>query len=77
MEKEHTSGWDLSRHSLFALDEADQLFDQDFGRDLSTILNYLPEESQVILMSATMPGHILKLAWRFMKNPVTFFVPSS
>jgi superfamily II DNA/RNA helicase len=72
----HGSYLSLSSLKAFALDEADQLLDGDFGRDLSTILSYFPEDSnsQVILMSATMPGHILKLAWRFMKNPVTFLV---
>ncbi|OXA59492.1 Eukaryotic initiation factor 4A [Folsomia candida] len=57
-----------------ALDEADQLLDGTYGRDLTTVLEKIPPAAQVILMSATMPGNILKLAWRFMRNPVTFLV---
>jgi len=40
---------------VLVLDEADQLMDQGFAKDILRIISYLPRERQTFLFSATMP----------------------
>ncbi|MHB1126114.1 MAG: DEAD/DEAH box helicase [Bacillota bacterium] len=59
----------LQQVSMVILDEADEMLNMGFIEDIETILREVPEERQTLLFSATMPGPILALAQRFMKNP--------
>jgi len=57
----------LSSLKVLALDEADYLLSGNYGHDMTLVLERIPppKQTQIILMSATMPGNILKLALRF------------
>lgn len=59
---------DLSRIRYAVLDEADEMLNMGFLDDLETILEYVNEDRQLLLFSATMPQRIKKLAGRFMQN---------
>ena len=60
---------DLSAVKVLVLDEADEMLDLGFLPDVERILELLPTERQTMLFSATMPGPVVTMARRFMKQP--------
>ena len=46
------------------------MLNMGFIEDIESILSTVPDESQTLLFSATMPDPIRKIAERFMKEPV-------
>ncbi|HSJ17025.1 MAG TPA: DEAD/DEAH box helicase [Solirubrobacterales bacterium] len=71
----------MSRQSLVltsaryvVLDEADEMLDLGFIEDVERILRMCPSGRQTGLFSATMPPPIVRLAERYMYNPVTIRV---
>ena len=61
---------DLGRVEFFVLDEADQMLDMGFIRDIKKVLKLLPKQRQNLLFSATMPKSIADLASSFLHNAV-------
>ncbi|MEM7097928.1 MAG: DEAD/DEAH box helicase [Pseudomonadota bacterium] len=61
---------DLSAVSYFVLDEADQLLDMGFIRDIRRIIKLLPKKRQSLLFSATMPKEVESLAHHILHRPV-------
>ncbi|MBA1334652.1 MAG: DEAD/DEAH box helicase [Firmicutes bacterium] len=59
----------LHRVGMVVLDEADEMLNMGFIEDIETILKEIPDESQTLLFSATMPKPIQELARRFMNEP--------
>ena len=55
---------------IFVLDEADQMLDMGFIRDLRKIVAKLPKQRQNLFFSATMPKEIGTLASELLHNPV-------
>ncbi len=60
----------LGQVRTLVLDEADEMLDLGFLPDVERILSLTPDERQTLLFSATMPGPILLLARRFMRQPL-------
>jgi ATP-dependent RNA helicase DeaD len=60
----------LDRIEILVLDEADRMLDIGFIDDIRRILRATPEERQTLLFSATIPGPILQLSRKYMKDPV-------
>lgn len=54
---------------IVVLDEADRMLDIGFRPDIEKILRQCPEERQTLLLSATMPPAVERLAKRYMKDP--------
>jgi ATP-dependent RNA helicase DeaD len=60
---------DLQYIDLVVLDEADRMLDIGFRPDIEKILRRCPKERQTLLLSATVPEEVLKLAKRYMIDP--------
>ncbi len=67
---DHIKRGTLSLHNVrFAiLDEADQMLDIGFARDIDYILRNVPKDRQTGLFSATMPESIGRLVYRYMRE---------
>jgi len=61
---------DLSKVKVAVLDEADRMLDLGFRKDIEYILRHCPTQRQTLLLSATIPEDIRKLAQRFMYEPL-------
>jgi ATP-dependent RNA helicase DeaD len=61
---------DLSGIKNIVLDEADRMLDLGFRKDIEFILRHCPAQRQTMLLSATIPQDILKLAKRYMHEPL-------
>ena len=55
---------------VFVLDEADDMLSSGFKDQIYNIFQYLPNNVQVALFSATIPPEIMELTKKFMKNPI-------
>jgi ATP-dependent RNA helicase DeaD len=60
----------LDRVRYVVLDEADRMLDIGFRPDIEKILRRCPRERQTLLLSATLPPPVLRLAQRYMSNPL-------
>jgi superfamily II DNA/RNA helicase len=60
---------DLSAVRALVLDEADKMLDLGFLPDVERIVRLTPERRQTMLFSATMPGDVVTLARRHMRQP--------
>jgi ATP-dependent RNA helicase DeaD len=67
----------LSAMEYLVLDEADRMLDMGFAPQLNEILRFLPKCRQTLLFSATMPNDILKLAQKYLKDPVRVTIGSA
>ena len=62
---------DLRSVQFLVLDEADEMLDKGFARDVEAILAHTPSERQTALFSATMPRWVADMARKHLRNPVT------
>ncbi len=62
---------DLSDVDYLVLDEADIMLNMGFKEELDAILSTVPDERQTLLLSATMPPEVSRIAGTYMNDPVT------
>src|SRR6478672_3536633 len=67
---------DLSELQYLVLDEADEMLRMGFAEDVEQIFQQTPEDRQVALFSATMPGQIRRLSKQYLNNPAEVQVKS-
>ncbi|HEY1378128.1 MAG TPA: DEAD/DEAH box helicase [Gemmataceae bacterium] len=60
----------LDKVRYVVLDEADRMLDIGFRPDIERILRRCPTDRQTMLLSATVPPPVMRLAQRYMKDPV-------
>ncbi|MHC4883856.1 MAG: DEAD/DEAH box helicase [Planctomycetota bacterium] len=56
--------------SVVICDEVDRMFDMGFRKDINYILGKCSNRRQTLLLSATMPEDIMRLARRFTQDPI-------
>lgn len=56
------------------LDEADEMLSKGFKEQIYDVYRYLPPETQVVLVSATLPHEVLEMTHKFMTDPVRILV---
>lgn len=59
---------------MLVIDEADEMLNQGFKEQIYDIYRYLPPETQVVLVSATMPQEVLDMTKKFMNDPIRVLV---
>ncbi|KJH52606.1 eukaryotic initiation factor 4A-III [Dictyocaulus viviparus] len=59
---------------MFVLDEADEMLSRGFKDQIYEVFKRLPNEVQVVLLSATMPADVLDVTNRFMRNSIRILV---
>jgi len=59
---------------MLVIDEADEMLGRGFKEQIYDIYRYLPPETQVVLISATMPHDVLEMTTKFMNDPVRILV---
>ena len=60
---------DFGRVRILVLDEADRMLDMGFAVEMGQIMEYVPEERQTLLFSATIPVGIRGLIYHYMAEP--------
>ncbi|KDN40767.1 hypothetical protein RSAG8_07942, partial [Rhizoctonia solani AG-8 WAC10335] len=59
---------------MFCLDEADEMLSRGFTEQIYDIFKHLPSDTQVVLLSATMPADVLEVTKKFMRDPIRILV---
>ncbi|EMR11432.1 ATP-dependent RNA helicase eIF4A [Pneumocystis murina B123] len=59
---------------IFVMDEADEMLSRGFKDQMYDIFQLLPQSTQVVLLSATMPQDVLEVTTKFMRDPIRILV---
>jgi superfamily II DNA/RNA helicase len=63
-----------SRLKSWIVDEADEMFRENFELDMRDIYGFIPERCQVVICSATMDENVMSLAQNICHNPIKVLV---
>jgi translation initiation factor 4A len=64
----------LNTLKIFVLDEADEMLSNEFKEQIYNIVQYLTDEVQIAIYSATMPPEVLDITTKFMRDPLKILV---
>ncbi len=67
----------LSGVHTMVLDEADEMLNMGFVKDVTRIIEATPRERQLVLFSATINQEVLTIAWKYQHNPVEITVEAT
>ena len=67
----------LSSVHTMVLDEADEMLNMGFVKDVTKIIEATPKERQLVLFSATMHQEVLTIAWKYQNDPVEITVEAT
>ena len=59
---------------MFVLDEADEMLSRGFKEQIYNVFTTMPQNIQVILLSATMPSDVLEVTTNFINDPIKILV---
>lgn len=67
----------LENANFLVLDETDRMLDMGFGVQLDRIAEFLPQERQTLMFSATLPPTIVRLSSKYLSDPARVAVGSA
>ena len=67
----------LNAVHTMVLDEADEMLNMGFVKDVTRIIEATPKERQLVLFSATMHQEVLTIAWKYQHDPVEITVEAT
>ncbi|MBR6668756.1 MAG: DEAD/DEAH box helicase [Clostridia bacterium] len=67
----------LNHVHTMVLDEADEMLNMGFVKDVTKIIEATPKERQLVLFSATMHQEVLTIAWKYQNDPVEITVEAT
>src|SRR4051794_6758498 len=59
---------------MLVLDEADEMLRQGFKEQIYDVYRYLPPQTQIVLVSATLTREVLEMTKKFMNDPIRILV---
>lgn len=68
---------DLRAVHTLVLDEADEMLNMGFVKDVSSIIECTSKDRQLILFSATSNVEVMNIAWKYLYNPVEITVEAT
>jgi len=60
----------LEQCKFFIMDEADRMLDMGFEKEVKEILDWMPQEKQISMFTATWPKEVRALADNYIKKPI-------
>lgn len=67
----------LNAVHTMVLDEADEMLNMGFVKDVTKIIEATPKERQLVLFSATMHQDVLTIAWKYQNDPVEITIEAT
>ncbi len=67
----------LTAVHTMVLDEADEMLNMGFVKDVTRIIEATPKERQLVLFSATINQDVLTIAWKYQNDPVEITVEAT
>ncbi len=76
---DHMNRGNIHLHSVhtMVLDEADEMLNMGFVKDVTHIIEAAPEDRQLVLFSATTNQDVLTIAWKYQHEPVEVTVEAT
>ena len=60
----------MNKISLFALDEADEIFNSDYINDIILLFKQIKNKVQILLISATISKNLISIVNNYLNNPI-------
>ena len=76
---DHMNRGNISLNAVhtMVLDEADEMLNMGFVKDVTRIIEATPNDRQLVLFSATMSQGVLTIAWKYQHDPVEITVEAT